>query len=139
MKKKASAVLASLTVLMLVLIAAGCGSKPSLDEWYSDNKAMFDEEVASIDPDISGYTYEVMVIDSNVLLYKRTLLMSYPTDADNLAVLTEVYDAQFDTYKIRYSQLLEQMKEETGTKNIVIRLAAFNPDGTELYSRDYTE
>ena len=135
MKRKLPAVLGILMVLALGIMAAGCNSKPSLEEWYTENKAMFDEEAAI---EAKGYTCEIMVTDSNVLLYQHNLSEVYPTDDENLAALTTLYDSKFSSYENHYSELLAQMNEETGTKDIVIRLAVVNPDGAVLYSKDYT-
>ena len=60
----------------------------------------------------------------------------YATQAD---ALTQLYDAIFDSYASTFSSLRAQIADETGINDIAIRLTALNPDGTVLYSRDFTE
>ena len=62
--------------------------------------------------------------------------MSDDADAD---ALTQLYDAIFDSYASTFSLLRAQIADETGINGIAIRLTALNPDGTVLYSRDFTE
>ena len=141
MKKKISAILASLMVLMLALAAAGCGGKPTLDKWYEENKTTFDEQMnaANAHAEDDGETFEIKVQDSRILTYSYTLLEEFPTDDDyNLGRLSALYDSRYDTFDSTFSDLYSRIQDETRTKDIIIRLAVYNPDGTELYSRDYT-
>lgn len=141
MKKKISAILASLMALMLALIAASCGGKPTLDKWYEENKTMFDEQMdaANAHSEDNGSTFEIKVEDSHILAYNYTLTEEFPTDDEyNLGRLSAVYDSMYNSFGITFSNLYSRIQNETRTEDIIIRLAVYNPDGTQLYSRDYT-
>lgn len=142
MKKKISAILASLMVLMLALTAAGCGGKPTLDKWYEENKTTFDEQMdaENAHSEDDGATLEIKVENSRILAYNYTLTEEFPTDDEyNMGRLAAVYDSMYDSFGITFSNLYSQIQDETRTEDIIIRLAVYNPDGTELYSKDYTE
>ena len=141
MKKQISVIMVSLMVLMLALTAAGCGGRPTLDKWYEENKVTFDEQMdaANTRAEGSGETLEIRVEDSHILAYNYTLTEEFPTDDEyNLGRLSELYDSRYDTFDSTFSNLYSRLQDETRTKDIIIRLAVYNPDGTELYSRDYT-
>lgn len=141
MKKKLTIVFAALMVLAMALAVVGCGSKPTLDEWYNDNKSEFDEmlDAANATASTTGVTMNITVENSNVLVYEYTLLDEFPTDADTLSQLAALYDSQFTSLEPTFTELLNQMESETSTTGISIRLAVYNPDGTELYARDFTK
>ena len=140
MKKKISAILASLMVLMLALTAEGCGGKPTLDKWYEENKTAFDEQMdaANIHAEDNGEILEIKVEDSHILAYNYTLTDEFPTDEYNLGRLSALYDSKFSTFDTTFSDLYSRIQDETKTKDIIIRLAVVNPDGAVLYSKDYT-
>ncbi len=141
MKRNISTMLAALMVLVMGLAMIGCGSKPTLDEWYSQNQSefqtMLDQANASVES--TGISMDIVVEDSNVLVYKYTMTEAFPTDEDSLNALKTTADSQFDSYETQFSELTDQLQSETSTEGIVIRMVFLNPDGTELYSRDYTK
>lgn len=139
MKKKLSFVLASLMVLVMALAMAGCG-KPNLEDWYADNKETFATmtDAVNAQADTNGCTVEVVVEDGNALVFRYTLTETFDTsDAEAMDYLTSIYDTYFDSYSATFTEVAEQLANETSTENIVLRLEAVNPDGTLLYSRDF--
>lgn len=139
MKKKLSFVLASLMVLVMAFAMAGCG-KPNLEDWYADNKETFTTmtDAVNAQADTNGCTVDVVVEDSNVLVFRYTLTDAFDTsDAEAMDYLTSLYDANFDAYSATFTEISDQIADETSTENIVLRLEAVNPDGTVLYSRDF--
>lgn len=141
MKKKLTLVVSALMVLVMAFAVAGCG-KPSLEDWYADNAEEFQQITDSVNAqaDSMGCTMEIVVEDSNVLAFRYTLTEAFDTsDPANVEALATVYDAMFDSYASTFSEIRTQVMDETSTENVVIRLVALNPDGTELYTRDFTE
>lgn len=141
MKKKLTMVVSALMVLVMAFAVAGCG-KPSLEDWYADNTEEFQQITDSVNAqaDSMGCTMEIVVEDSNVLAFRYTLTEAFDTsDPANVEALATVYDAMFDSYASTFSEIRTQVMDETSTENVVIRLSALNPDGTELYTRDFTE
>lgn len=139
MKKKLSTLLAALMVLTMAFAIAGCGSKPTLEDWYNKNADQFQEITDAVNSQDMGCTMEIVVEDTNALVFRYTLDEAFPTDADSIATLADVYDSMFDSYASTFSELRGEVLDETSTENVIIRLVALNPDGTELYSRDFTE
>lgn len=141
MTKKLTMVVTALMVLVMAFAVAGCG-KPSLEDWYADNSAEFQQITDSVNSqsEAMGCTMEIVVEDSNVLAFRYTLTTAFDTsDSANVDALAAVYDSMFDSYASTFSEVRTQIMEETSTENVIIRLVALNPDGTELYSRDFTE
>ena len=141
MKAKLTTVLSIVMMFTMVLVAAGCG-KPTLDEWYNDNRAeLFDKIIESANADQNRTTTDIRVEDSNVLLYSVTLLDEFPVDEESyLTMIATLYESKYEDMQAQFTQWLARMQEETKTKNIVIRFTVFNSDGiTVLYSQDFTQ
>ncbi len=120
--------------------AADAGAEDAgatVEDWYNSQieeiHAIEDEFNASAD----GFTVSVTV-DGNALVFLYTLTEEFPTDEESLAALAETYDTMFEAQKSVFESLCSQIKSETGVEDAVIRIAAANPDGTELYSRDFS-
>lgn len=139
MKKKLTTVLASLMVLVMAFAIAGCG-KPSLEDWYADNKETFTTMTDAVNQqaDVNGCTMEIVVEDGNVLVFRYALTEEFDTsDSAAMDALTSLYDSEFDAYSSTFTEVKDQLANETSTENVVLRLEATNPDGTVLYSRDF--
>lgn len=139
MKKQLSFVLASLMVLVMACAMAGCG-KPNLEDWYADNKETFTTmtDAVNAQADTNGCTVEVVVEDSNVLVFRYTLTEEFDTsDTEAMDYLTSLYDENFEAYSSTFTDMSNQITDETSTENVVLRLEAVNPDGTLLYSKDF--
>ena len=122
--------------------AADAGAEDAgatVEDWYNSQideiHAIEDEINASADQ--MGCTASILV-DGNALVFLYTLTEEFPTDEESLATLAESYDTMFETQKSVFESLCSQIKSETGVEDAVIRIAAANPDGTELYSRDFS-
>ncbi len=122
--------------------AADAGTEDAgatVEDWYNSQideiHAIEDEINASADQ--MGCTASILV-DGNALVFLYTLTEEFPTDEESLATLAESYDTMFETQKSVFESLCSQIKSETGVEDAVIRIAAANPDGTELYSRDFS-
>lgn len=139
MKKKLSTLFAALMILTMTFALAACG-KPTLEDWYNDNSAQFKEITDAVNSQDMGCTMEIVVEDSNALVFRYTLDEAFDTsDPANVDALGEIYDSMFDSYASTFSELRTEVMKETSTEDVIIRLVALNPDGTELYSRDFTE
>lgn len=143
MKNKLKLVLAALLALTMAFALAGCG-KPSLEDWYNKNQSEFQdiEDQVNAQSATMGCTLELAVEDGNALVFRYTLLDDYAVDTSDPAVLDQLaslYDSMFDQQTATFSELRGEVLKETSTEDVVIRLVALNPDGTELYSRDFTE
>ena len=139
MKKKLSTVLASLMVLVMAFAIAGCG-KPSLEDWYADNKDTFTTMTDSVNAqaDVNGCTMEIVVEDGNVLVFRYALTEAFDTtDTAAMDALTTLYDSNFDAYSATFTEIKDQLAKETSTSDVILRLEATNPDGTVLYTRDF--
>lgn len=139
MKKQLSFVLASLMVLVMAFAMAGCG-KPNLEDWYADNKETFTTmtDAVNAQADTNGCTVEVVVEDSNVLVFRYILTEAFDTsDTEAMDYLTSLYDENFEAYSSTFTEMSNQIADETSTENVVLRLEAVNPDGTLLYSKDF--
>lgn len=142
MKKKLTTVLAAMLALVMTFALVACGGKPSLADWYADNESEFTAITDSVNSqsEAMGCTMEIVVEDSNALVFRYTLIDAFDTsDPANVEALGQIYDSMFDSYASTFSEVRTQVMEETSTENVIIRLVALNPDGTELYSRDFTE
>lgn len=139
MKKKLTTLVATMIALIAAFTLTACG-KPSLEDWRSQNDADFQEITDAVNSQDMGCTLEIIVVDGNVLVFDYTLTEAFDTsDPANVEALGQVYDAMFDSYASTFSELRTQVLNETSTEDVVLRLVASNPDGTELYSRDFTE
>nr|WP_288625400.1 DUF4854 domain-containing protein [uncultured Roseburia sp.] len=117
----------------------GC-KKASLDDWYATQADQFQEMTDAVNSQNLGYTLDIVTADSDALVFQYTLSKAYDMSDDADAdALTQLYDAIFDSYASTFSSLRAQIADETGINGIAIRLTALNPDGTVLYSRDFTE
>ena len=113
--------------------------KPSMADWYTQNEAEFHAIEDSVNAEDMGCKLALSVIDGNVLVFCYTLDEAFPTDEDSVAQLSETYDGMFDSYDATFTELCDQIMSETSEQTVTIRLIAANPDGTELYSRDFTK
>ncbi len=143
MKNKMKLVLAALLALTMAFALAGCG-KPSLQDWYNKNQSEFQEIEDSVNAQSAsmGCTLKLYVEDGNALVFAYTLLDDYAVDTSvdgALDSLASIYDSMFDQQTATFSELRTEVLKETSTEDVIIRLIALNPDGTELYSRDFTE
>lgn len=112
----------------------------TLDDWFN---AQIDE-IHAIEDQINATSDQMgcsvaITVDGNALVFLYTLNEEIPTDDDTLATLASSYDTMFDAQKSVFESLCSEIKSETGVDNAVIRITAANPDGTELYSRDFSE
>ena len=98
----------------------------------------FQEMTDAVNSQDLGYTLDIVTADSDALVFQYTLSKAYDM-SDDADALTQLYDAIFDSYASTFSSLRAQIADETGINGIAIRLTALNPDGTVLYSRDFTE
>lgn len=139
MKKKLTTLLAATVALVAAFTLTACG-KPSLEDWHADNTAEFQEITDAVNSADMGCTLEIKVVDGNVLVFDYTLTEAFDTsDPANVEALGQIYDSMFDSYEATFSEIRTQVLDETSTEDVVIRLVASNPDGEELYSRDFTE
>ena len=116
-----------LALFCLGMALMGC-KKASLDDWYATQADQFQEMTDAVNSQDLGYTLDIVTADSDALVFQYTLSKAY-----------DMYDAIFDSYASTFSSLRAQIADETGINGIAIRLTALNPDGTVLYSRDFTE
>ncbi len=142
MKNKLKLVVAALLALTMAFALAGCG-KPSLADWYTKNQSEFTaiEDEVNAQSATMGCSLKLSV-DGNALIFAYTLNDEYAVDASDAALLDQLaatYDSMFDAQVSVFSELRSEVLKETSTEDVVIRLIALNPDGTELYSRDFTE
>lgn len=112
----------------------------TLDDWFNSQI----DEIHAIEDQINASADEMgcsvaLSVDGNALVFLYTLNEEIPTDDDTLAALAESYDTMFDAQKATFESLCTEIKNETGVEDAVIRISAANPDGTELYSRDFSE
>lgn len=141
MKKKLTTLMTAMLVLVAAFALTACG-KPNLEDWYAKNTDQFQEvtDTVNAQAETMGCTMEFVVEDGNALVMRYTLTealdVSDPTVAD---ALTQAYDSMFDSYNSMFSELRTQLMEETSTEDVIIRLDVLNADGTELYTRDFTE
>lgn len=139
MKKKLTTLLAAMIALVAAFTLTACG-KPSLEDWYANQEADFQELENTVNSQDMGCTLDIKVVDGNVLVFDYTLTTAFDTsDPANVEALGQVYDSMFDSYSATFSEVRSQVLDETSTEDVVIRLVASNPDGTELYSRDFAE
>lgn len=111
----------------------------TIEDWYNSQiDAIHEiEDQINATSDTMGCTVSVTV-DGNALVFLYTMNEEFPTDEESLAALAESYDTMFDQQKAVFESLCTEMKSETGAEDAVIRIAVANPDGTELYSRDFS-
>lgn len=128
-----------LALFCLGMALMGC-KKASLDDWYATQADQFQEMTDAVNSQDLGYTLDIVTADSDALVFQYTLSKAYDMSDDADAdALTQLYDAIFDSYASTFFSLRAQIADETGINGIAIRLTALNPDGTVLYSRDFTE
>lgn len=138
MKNKLT-ILTAMIALVAVFTLAACG-KPSLEKWYANNATEFEALESSVNSEDVGCTLEIKVVDDNVLVFNYAFTSTFDTsDSANVDALSQVYDATFERYAPTFSEIRTQALDESSTEDIVIRLVVSNPDGTELYSRDFAE
>lgn len=138
MKNKLT-ILTAMIALVAVFTLAACG-KPSLEKWYANNATEFEALESSVNSEDVGCTLEIKIVDDNVLVFNYAFTSTFDTsDSANVDALSQVYDATFERYAPTFSEIRTQALDESSTEDIVIRLVVSNPDGTELYSRDFTE
>ncbi len=115
--------------------------KPTLEEWFQMNLSEFEEIEKNVnaDSETMGCTVKLYVTEENIFVYHYTLMESIPADSDTLAAISANFDLIFEGSKDVFERFIEEIRNETKTRNIVIRLIVSNSDGTKLYSRDFEE
>lgn len=140
MKKSFSRLLAVLMVCVMAFALAACGKKATLEGWYADNAAEFKEIEDSLNSSTDDCVIELKV-EGNTLIYKYTYTEALDvSDAEVKEAVVKAFDAYFDAYESTFVDLAEQLSEEAKVKEAVsVRVDVFNPDGTEVYSKEFTQ
>lgn len=130
-------------VVAVMLVMAGCGSKPTLEELVESDEVVAGEESANAELAKSGLG----------------LRLKYSADGEDVLVLSYIFEdyqqlAGLDQSDIdaRFSGLLSNLsgaanldgffkecEETTGTPLKYIRIQIVNADGTVIYSQEYLD
>lgn len=143
MKKIHARCCAAIAAIAMSLALAACaGQKPTLEEWYADNRAAYQDimDATNAQYDVHKTMLDIHVIDDNVLAYDYTLSDDFNiTDEDELSRLKSSYDDMFESYSANFAESYGTIVNSVRTKDVAIRLRVLSSDGKEIYSRDYTE
>ncbi|MDO4545636.1 MAG: DUF4854 domain-containing protein [Bacillota bacterium] len=124
-----------IAMLLAVLMAfSGCGGQPANLEEYIEGNAEAQEQIEKAQETAENSGLE-LTIEENTILYTH----QYPTtyEPDVAAAMSAQLEESFASFESMFTSLSDQMKEETGIDDIVVRVLVLNGDGSEMYSVDY--
>ena len=133
MKKKLLILIAS-----VMLVLAGCGSKPTLAEWVnSEIVTSYEEEFNSQGEGILHAKFSTDGDD--VLVFSCIYDEQIPIDESTQSALNEYFSAMSGTLDDAMSEMFTACENEISGKLSCIRIEYVNADGTVVYSYDYTK
>jgi len=128
-------------VVAVMLVLAGCGSKPTLSEWVDGAEVTAAEDVINAQYAGSGLRAEFSADGEDILvfscIYEEQLdLSSYSQSEIDDAFNTQLEQSGLDS---TMGDLFDECEKATGVSLQCIRIQYVNADGTVIYSKDYTK
>lgn len=137
MRKNFTKVLAMLMVLVMALAFTGCGKEKTLESWYADNAEEFKEVEDTLNASTTDCTIK-LTVEGNTLIYRYEYTEAIDvSDAAVKEQIVSAFDTYFDAYESTFTSLGEQISEESKVKDVTVRIDVFNPDGTEIYTKEF--
>jgi len=125
------------TAIMLVL--AGCGSKPTLAEWVEGDDITAAEEQLNtlyssmgLSADFSAEGDDILVFSC---IYKEQQDLSGVSQSD----INAAFSSQLEGLSSTMEPMFDACKSETGVTLSCIRVKYVNADGSVIYSYDFTK
>ena len=111
----------------------------TLTEWYnSDDRAQLETQVNQIQAGL-GMTFYVEVQEPDVMVYNYKYAESLSLDDAAAEELREHYGTELDGQYTVFAESVREFRDTYGIPLTTIRIRYLNADGTQIFSRDYTE
>ena len=126
----------SLLVTMSVLLIAvmvlftGCGGTETLEDYVNSN-----EEVKTQIESYSGQDGMTVKVEENVLTYEYKYEDTY--DESMIDEMKAQFEETMGSMSSTFESIGTTLEEESGIKDITVRVTYLNGDGSEIYSEDF--
>lgn len=98
------------------------------------------EAMASVSESQDDMSIELKVEgDDTVVMslsYKEQLDLS---DESSKEIMLSVFESQMAAQESMFTEMRDQIVEETGMDDVIVRIEYLNADGSEIYSQEYTK
>lgn len=129
-----SAMLAFALIFAVCLPLAGCGPTKydSIEAFLASDEKKSEIELEEETLEGSGLSLEI-VIQENKLIYHYTF-----DQAQDVAAAKQILKDGLDSQKEAFQSRAAELKNAVTLENPVFVVRYWNPDGTELYSQEFT-
>ena len=108
----------------------------SLEEWVNDD--MLQSIISSMSS--SEMKIYVEAVDDRTIAFRFQYKDQIPIEnSRDRTTFKELFDSAIDSQKSVFIDMRDSIAEETGIKNLVMRIEYLNADGSVIYSRDFTK
>lgn len=135
MKRRTLKSMVCAAIMVLTLCVTACGSKTTLEEYFSDPevKSALDSEYAALAQDGISIDYEVKGNEFIFTFQYEDSSMIVDGMGD---LLNQALDAMGDYFKVSASQFDEAIEAEEGTCTVTVRYT--DPDNKVLAEKSFT-
>lgn len=125
----------------VMLVMAGCGSKPTLAQWVNSEEVADNEEAISEGFADAGLGFHAKFsADGEDILVFSCIYEQYQMLAGlNQSEIDAVFSEKLDSLGLRLTRIFDACEKATGITLKCIRVRFVNADGTVIYSQDYVD
>ncbi|NLL78225.1 MAG: DUF4854 domain-containing protein [Clostridiales bacterium] len=115
----------------------GCGKATSTTDWV--NQKEIQAMVKTMSDSQSDMSIALVAVDDKTVSFQFTFAdqLDIP-DEDTKAMIVEAFDQQIAAQESVFTEMRDQLVKDTKIDDVVLRIEYLNADGSEIYSKDFT-
>lgn len=120
----------SVLLIAVMVLFTGCGGTETLEDYVNSN-----EEVKTQIESYSGQDGMSVKVEENVLTYEYKYEDTY--DESMIDEMKAQFEETMGSMGSTFESIGTTLEEESGIKDITVRVTYLNGDGSEIYSEDF--
>ena len=120
----------SVLLIAVMVLFTGCGGTETLEDYVNSN-----EEVKTQIESYSGQDGMSVKVEENVLTYEYKYEDTY--DESMIDEMKAQFEETMGSVGSTFESIGTTLEEESGIKDITVRVTYLNGDGSEIYSEDF--
>ncbi len=126
-------------VVAVMLVLAGCGSKPTLSQWVDSDDVTAAEEQINASYAGSGLRAEFSADGEDVLVFSCIYEQQLDLSGSDQSEIDAAFSTQLEAAGLSATMapMFDECEKATGVALKSIRIQYVNADGTVIYSQDY--
>lgn len=126
-------------VVAVMLVMAGCGSKPTLSEWVDGSDVTTAEEQINAAYAGAGLHAEFSAEGEDILVFSCIYDEQLDLSGTDQSDIDAAFASQLSGLSSTMTPMFDECEKATGVTLQCIRVQYVNADGTVIYAQDFTK